>query len=133
MAQKKLKKGSGQGEGPPSRETQRLATEEGPSPREAQWLATEQPVREKSRVNVDKSSLKEEYHFEDGGRSLRGGKGVQVSAIQRTSMTHTSAGAAFGGSPYSPGVSTPASQGNRKPLTLARLVLHQAEILALAH
>lgn len=139
VAQKILKEGSGQREGPPSRETQRLATEEGPPSREGQQLAMEQPVREKPRVNADRSSLKEVYHFEDGGRSLRGGKGVQVSAIQRTSMTHTSAGAAFGGSPYSHGVSTPASQGNRKPLYTS-VISHilsftpdHAEALALAH
>ena len=120
VAQKKLNKGSGQGERPPSRETQRFATEEGPPSREVQQLAMEQPVREKPRVNADNSSLKEVHHFEDGGRSLRGGKGVHVSAIQRTSVTRT--GAAFGGSPYSPGVSTPASQGNCKPLTLPYLI-----------
>ena len=122
VAQKKLKKGSGQGEGQPSRrEAQRLVTEEGPPSRETQRLATEQPVREKpSGINVDtcRSSLKEVHHFNDGGRSLRVGKeGVQMSAIQRTSVSHMSAGAAYGGSPsYSTGVSTPASQNNRKPL-----------------
>lgn len=139
VAQKKLKKGSGQGEGPPSRETQRLATEEGPPSREVQQLATEQPVREKPGVNADKSSPKEVYYFKDGGRSLRGGKGVQVSAIQSTSVTHTSAGAAFGGSPYSHGVSTPATQGNRKPLYTSSIshilsfTRDHAEALALAH
>ena len=117
VARKKLKEGSGQGEGRPSRETQRLATEEGPPSKETQLLATEQPVREKPRVNVDRSSLKEVRHFDDGGRSLTGRKeGVQVSAIQRTSVSHMSVGTAFGGSPYSTGVSTPANQSNCKPL-----------------
>jgi hypothetical protein len=121
VAQKALKEGSGRGKGRPSREAQQLATEDGRPSREAQRLATDQPLREKPRINVSRSSLKEVHRFDDGGRSLRGEKGsVQMSAIQRTSVQQMSAGATPGRSPYGTGMtlhSIPASQSNCKPIT----------------